>query len=490
MLSRFLAVLSFLLLAGALATAQVTFTQTSYNDSGSQAIGEASGDFNRDGKPDMAVGTDQGVDIWTNIGSGKFSGPVTYATGTIVEQIAAVDINNDGWLDLVMVSATDYTAGVTQLSTMLNNGDGTFRNGATIAVDLPSADGFAAGDLNRDGKIDLVVLTCDFTTTTAKCEYEVLTGTGTGTFTPGQKLALANTGVTSPQLADINGDGKLDLVNIRVPKVFVWPGTGSGTFGTPTSFQPPAVCTDPNTCQDGLASVAIGDFNNDARLDLAVLQGHYCSGCDTNGSNSLYVYKNNGGLSFSRVATLTPPGSAGGTLYVTDLNGDQNMDLILTNNDMRFGYGEYLLGKGNFAFGSATRSGVGTDADLVVRDFNLDSRHDLAETDGIFPNWYEGINNNATVICPPPSSANLAAKICTPAANASVSSPVRIKASGNSPAGVIRMEIWIDGVKKYQEWNDQVSRAFSLAAGTHHVTAVAVDMYKGTAKKSITITVP
>src|SRR4051794_32150548 len=132
-----LAVISMLLLAGALATAQVTFTNTFYTDSQTgEALGVTSGDFNRDGKPDVAVGTGEGVDIWTNIGSGKFSGPVSYPTaGEAVGSVRAVDINNDGWLDLV-VSTFDNTSSATSLLTLINNGDGTFRNGTTIATQL------------------------------------------------------------------------------------------------------------------------------------------------------------------------------------------------------------------------------------------------------------------------------------------------------------------------------------------------------------------
>src|SRR4051812_1285319 len=132
------------LLAAGMAAAQVTFSKTFYTDSQTgEALGVSSGDFNRDGKPDVAVGTGQGADIWTNTGSGKFSGPVSYAVGGEVGEIVSADINNDGWLDLVLLYASDSNSAVTQLATLLNNGDGTFRNGTTITTALPSPGQFA-----------------------------------------------------------------------------------------------------------------------------------------------------------------------------------------------------------------------------------------------------------------------------------------------------------------------------------------------------------
>jgi len=65
-----------------------------------------------------------------------------------------------------------------------------------------------------------------------------------------------------------------------------------------------------------------------------------------------------------------------------------------------------------------------------------------------------------------------------------------VKASGNSPAGVQRLEVWIDGVKKYQKWNDQLAKKFALTAGSHKFTVVVVDLYKGTAKASVSVNVP
>jgi len=124
-----------------------------------------------------------------------------------------------------------------------------------------------------------------------------------------------------------------------------------------------------------------------------------------------------------------------------------------------------------------------------VRDLNLDSRDDyivgIPLGDTMVALQTGGFKN-----CPPPNSARFAAKICTPTSGSSVGSPVLVRAAGNSPAGVIQLQVWIDGVKKAVKWHDQLARRFSLSSGTHRITVVATDKHGATVKKSVSVTVP
>jgi hypothetical protein len=295
----------------------------------------------------------------------------------------------------------------------------------------------------------------------------------------------------------MNGDGNLDWILVRSSQtandVLIFGGDGTGRFPAFTKVSPPIVCTGEEgaQCFEGLTGVAVADFNNDGRLDFAVLQEHSCgSSCDT---ADLYSYKNTGsGFSFSRVQDIKTS-LDGGPLVAADLDGDGNLDLIYRN-----GVPDpvYVTFRGN---GDGTFGGLGANLPVpsgfglpIVRDLNLDSRHDviLARDDGGTSTTIDvGLNTSAFTNCPPPSSANLAAKICTPFTNATVSSPVLIRASGNSPAGVGRLELWVDGVKQYQKWNDQLAKRLTLTPGSHRVVVVAVDLYKGTAKSTITVNV-
>jgi hypothetical protein len=131
--------------------------------------------------------------------------------------------------------------------------------------------------------------------------------------------------------------------------------------------------------------------------------------------------------------------------------------------------------------------------DLVARDFNLDSRHDLAVaqfgTFGAVPATVVFLNTNSATICAPPSSANLAARICAPNSQPS-SDTITVLASGNSPTGVRRVELWIDGKKKYNAPDDQLQFKITLPPGTHKLEIGAVDKFGAIAKTKKFVTVP
>ncbi len=119
------------------------------------------GDFNGDGKPDLAVGNFVGianiasssnsVSVLLNQGNGTFGPQSTYATGKYTSSIAVGDFNGDGKPDLAVVNQGDNTVGV-----LLNMGNGTFRSQTAYAAgNVPVS--VAVGDFNGDGKPDLAV---------------------------------------------------------------------------------------------------------------------------------------------------------------------------------------------------------------------------------------------------------------------------------------------------------------------------------------------
>jgi hypothetical protein len=462
---------AFVLVAALPASAGVSFSGTYYNAPGfpNSVI---SADLNRDGLPDIAISSGGAVSVYLATSRGVFGAESDYSVSgaSNLQGILAADLNGDGALDLIVGHQA-----LAQLSILWNNGDGTFRVGPTVKLGNPAVS-FDIGDFNRDGLLDVATVECTFT-----CSVNSYKGKGNGVFTKVQSVHLNNPASQSA-VADMNGDGIPDFVISRSTQVLIWWGKGDATFSGPTYLSP----------KDNLdiESFAIADFTNDSKLDVVIDTGTNLStfsGC-VNGSQ--WFYKNMGGKTFS---LLGGGGPGGGCTFLNpiDMNGDLNEDLIEQNGDPDAGFFGGILGNGDGTFRSPQSESFPNQGGgiIYVRDLNLDSRDDYIMGTA-FSETLVSLQTGGSKSCKPPNSAVLAAKICTPAAGATVMSPVLVQAAGNSPAGVIQLQVWIDGVKQAVKWHDELSKKFSLPPGTHRITVVAADKYLGTAKRSINITVP
>ena len=200
------------------------------------------------------------------------------------------------------------------------------------------------------------------------------------------------------------------------------------------------------------------------------------------GTNTAYIYKNLGGRRFSLASSYIMDSSwAHGKLFTADLNGDLNQDLVnlvglggLYEGDLN-----YRPGNGAAGFGTLQQLGGSNAIEVDFRDLNLDSRQDM-----VIPEPQDGevdvfLGGSGYPNCKGASSASLNAKICAPVNNATVNSSVLVTAAGNSPIGVKRLEIWVDGKKVYQKLGDQLNKKITLTSGRHSIAVVAVDKYVG-----------
>ena len=274
----------------------------------------ALGSFTGTGRMDLA--TAAGVLPGTpNGGFGRLISGLALPPNTV--QLITGDFNGDGKLDLAAAtftpaSATDRRATV-GLSIMLGNGNGTF--GAPISTPVFSAIGitandavFATGDFNGDGKLDVV------------SPFGVLLGKGNGTFTaPLEPLPLESL-PASPVFAvgDFNGDGKLDLAMIpqgeAAGEVDILLGNGDGTFHD----SGPVVVS---TAGGSVSALAVADLNGDGKPDLI-------AGIHSKGANpAVSVLINNGSGTFP-LPTAYPVDGVPISLFTGDFNGDGKLDVL------------------------------------------------------------------------------------------------------------------------------------------------------------------
>jgi PKD repeat protein len=310
----------------------------------------AVGDFNGDGRQDLAVASDfsNTVSVLLGKGDGTFQTPVNYAAGSDADSVAVGDFNGDGRQDLAVANA-----GSNSVSVLLGKGDGTFQTPINYAVGSGPVS-VAVGDFNGDGKQDLA------TANQFGGTVSVLLGKGDGTFQTAVNYAAGN-GPHSVAVGDFNSDGKQDLAvaNADSNSVSVLLGKGDGSFQSAVDY---AVGTNP-------ISVAVGDFNGDGEQDLVT------ANADSN-SVSVLLGKDDGTF---QTAVNYDTGDLAQSVAVGDFNGDGKQDLAVANTDNIV---SVLLGKGNGTFQTPINYAAGTFPEFVaVGDFNGDGKQDLAVAD-------------------------------------------------------------------------------------------------------------
>jgi len=181
------------------------------------------GDFNGDGRPDVAVANENSnsISVLLQNSDGTFQTAVSYAVGHSPTALQIGDVNGDGKLDLLVLNYLDNTLGV-----LLGNGDGTFQAQKLTAIAATNT--LAVGDFNGDGKLDAAITVS--LPQVGTYGVAVLLGNGDGTFQPAVSYPV-NGLPAALAAADFNHDGKLDLVSLG-SDITVLLGNGDGTFKT------------------------------------------------------------------------------------------------------------------------------------------------------------------------------------------------------------------------------------------------------------------
>jgi len=329
---------------------------------GTNPVATAAGDFNGDGKIDLAVvdsgnvgaEDDGGVSILLGNGDGTFRAAVSIAAGKNPTSVAVGDFNADNRLDLVVVNADNRGS----VGILLGNGDGTFQS----TVDYSTGDGpimVAVADFNADHKPDLVV--------TNSTTLSIFLGNGDGTF---QSRVDYGTEGTAIAVADFNRDGNADLaLSAGARGVAILLGNGDGTLQPPSYYGGGSLF-------DSKISIVPGDFNGDGRLDVLASWRRFNGETFTYGCDLLV---GNGDGTFQLTSDVVQTGL--GSLYQADFNGDRKIDLVEpTGVEVSVWSGN---GDGTFqspALFAVGLSGLLSASQVVTADLNGDKSPDIVVT--------------------------------------------------------------------------------------------------------------
>ncbi|GIK20050.1 MAG: hypothetical protein AMXMBFR77_27680 [Phycisphaerales bacterium] len=342
-----------------------TLLSISFSDPTTIAVGDqplsiALADLNADGSPDLVVGLRAGISTLLNDGSGTFGNQRTYTHASPMSSVAVGDVNGDGVPDIVTASLGATVIGK-RMYVYIGLGGGEFEDPAEYDAGT-SVSSMALADLNGDGFLDIVA------TNPGSNVLSVLLNQGDGTFGARQTRATG----ANPQslvLADITGNGHLDaiLLSFADLQIVIHQGVGNGSFEDAVTVESPS----------NPRAVRVADFTGDGLLDLLV-----ASGDESVGRLTLYPGLGGGTFGTSVETQLTVPPLNNG-LAIGDLNLDGRPDAVPNNSGGGAGEAR-LFGVGGVfetpvPFESAGFSNTG----VALADIDGDGDLDLVTSQGL-----------------------------------------------------------------------------------------------------------
>jgi len=319
-------------------------------DAGDLPTAVATADLDENGDPDLVavtMGLNPHVSVVAGHGDGSFATRVDYPIASQPDSVTVCDVDGDGHQDVASMSRPN-APGV--LSVLYGAGDGTLMPAVTLAGLGSYPDGLRCADLNRDGRGDLVYFDLDASPVSVVLGREDRAVGPETHYTGGSVNRFVEVG-------DVNEDGFADLV-VGGDGLGYLAGNGQGTFGPMQGI----------SADTAIRGGALGDFDRNGHVDLAIAQSSPAQAAVLFGNGA-------GGFAPAQVIGTTDNPSS---IIATDLNRDGWPDIAVSDRGQEH-YLSLNLGIGGGAFGQQTRYALGHDAThLDFADFDHDGAPDIA----------------------------------------------------------------------------------------------------------------
>jgi hypothetical protein len=424
------------------------------------------GDFNNDGIPDVITGNNGGssgnaVSVYLGIGDGKFKKNKNSGSGEATFDMAIGDFNGDGKLDVAVAGYRSSTQGVLQL--LLGKGDGTFSVGQRVDLST-TPDSIATADLNSDGKLDLAI---------AMDKVYFYRGAGDATFTSAASVAVG----TSPPLrqvrvGDFNADGKADLAVSDGFNLYALWNNGNFSFSKvqlmTTKYGVAATSVDVN--QDHFTDLLAVYYTCEVGKDIPAGP---CTNWEVLLGSANKTFKTSANIHLSSTyqglwGTTAVDINGDGISDIVGITQTSELIIWLGNSD-----GSYQSTPLEFPVGSNSSA-----SDLIASDFNRDGKLDFAiPTPGVSTSIGLSILLNATprAACTPKTTSP-SVTVCEPQDVTYANSPVKwIADSRDVSHSVTAMQIYVDHKLVVNSPSSSINENLNLPNGMHVVVTKAWD---------------
>jgi hypothetical protein len=395
--------------------------------------GSALGDFNADGATDVVATNFESLDVFLGHTNKTFTVFTSIIPSIVAPDAPAVgDFNKDGKLDLVYND-------ISGLQILLGNGDGTFRGGRI----LPAGGALAVADFDGDGNLDIVAAGAD-QFTPGSGQFTVFFGNGDGTFQPGLVFPLSLKFLDQIVVADMDGDGRPDLLMTDENQIIVVHYVGGRSFGPEVHYSAGAT-----------SQFAVRDLNHDGLPDLVVANGNvsvllsHADKSAPTGSFTISSEPSAFGQPFTVTLTLNSPTAAGSVIFSADGSPIANVPVS--------------AGVATFTLPDSSALALGLHA------FEAFYSGDTNFTPAVFPLQHKVV----PVIHP--TTVTLTASPVTVLLSQTVHFAVTVTSAGPTPRGIVAIHdgsVNIGSVTLDPSTGKGIFDTALLSAGTHAVTAV------------------